>query len=594
MDDLTSQQQAALTQLRELTNGGDDDVAVSVLRSVDWDVQRAADFIFGNVSSSAPAPSSSRSQIEPFQVDDSHQGEESEALLGNDSPRPPTLSSTIFQLARPVFSVLSLPLQILTGVVRFLFGLLRIPFPRFSGLTFRPQRIGRPTDHGGPDRWLRELEEETGAISIGRLRQRTSGSTASGINAGPSNLVARNAATDSFGEDGHKLLPDFRLGSYEETIRLCQREHKIACIILVAEEHDDTAEFKRSTLTDPNFVKTLYDNDIVVWGGDVRNREAWSASEKLQATTYPFIAFVALQPRRIPSRSSSSSSTPVMTVLSRHQGPSVPASEPTSAQTLTEHLTRQVIPRVRPFLERLKNTERDRQRERELREEQDRAFRESARRDRERIERKMREEREEQERRKAVEEEERQEQEVREYERLEREREEERRMVWRRWLRGVVSQQPNGKLRIAIRLPEGGRIIHAFAPGATLTTLYAVVDAQLIPSHISAAEDPSQPPHTVISETPERTVEEHLKNVSSTSKWWGFLVVSAYPRKEIPWIAGVQLEDIPELRGGGQVAVEMLSNGGRKSGESRRSMEGSNGYTNASSDSDGYSTEESE
>jgi hypothetical protein len=32
----------------------------------------------------------------------------------------------------------------------------------------------------------------------------------------------------------------------------------------------------RSTLTDPGFVKTLYENDIIVWGGDVRDREAWS------------------------------------------------------------------------------------------------------------------------------------------------------------------------------------------------------------------------------------------------------------------------------------------------------------------------------
>ena len=32
----------------------------------------------------------------------------------------------------------------------------------------------------------------------------------------------------------------------------------------------------RSTLTDSAFVKTLCDNDIIVWGGDVRDQEAWS------------------------------------------------------------------------------------------------------------------------------------------------------------------------------------------------------------------------------------------------------------------------------------------------------------------------------
>lgn len=37
--DLTPRQHQALQQLRDLTNGADDDVAASVLRSVDWDVQ---------------------------------------------------------------------------------------------------------------------------------------------------------------------------------------------------------------------------------------------------------------------------------------------------------------------------------------------------------------------------------------------------------------------------------------------------------------------------------------------------------------------------------------------------------------------------
>lgn len=36
-----------------------------------------------------------------------------------------------------------------------------------------------------------------------------------------------------------------------------------------------------STLTDPAFVKSLYDNGIVVWGGDVRDQDAWSGKKKL-------------------------------------------------------------------------------------------------------------------------------------------------------------------------------------------------------------------------------------------------------------------------------------------------------------------------
>lgn len=38
-DALSATQQEALSQLQALTNGGDAEVAISVLESVDWDVQ---------------------------------------------------------------------------------------------------------------------------------------------------------------------------------------------------------------------------------------------------------------------------------------------------------------------------------------------------------------------------------------------------------------------------------------------------------------------------------------------------------------------------------------------------------------------------
>lgn len=134
---------------------------------------------------------------------------------------------------------------------------------------------------------MRELEEETGAVRIGSTKGSRGISTAT-ENAGPSTLSSRPRTA----EDGGKMLPDFTLGSYDEVLQRCQRDARIACIVLVSEEHDDVAEFKRcvdkttsieyyimpcrSTLTDPAFVKLLYDNNVIVWGGDVRDQDAWS------------------------------------------------------------------------------------------------------------------------------------------------------------------------------------------------------------------------------------------------------------------------------------------------------------------------------
>lgn len=131
-----------------------------------------------------------------------------------------------------------------------------IPFLSLN--IYRPlRRQGRrPVGRGGgPDRWVRELEEETGAVCISRSRTANIG-VASGSEAGPSssNLTSRvaPAGDDRSSTSAGKLLPDFTLGTYDEALRICQKESRVGCIILVSEEHDDVAEFKRYDL--PNLL----------------------------------------------------------------------------------------------------------------------------------------------------------------------------------------------------------------------------------------------------------------------------------------------------------------------------------------------------
>lgn len=34
-------------------------------------------------------------------------------------------------------------------------------------------------------------------------------------------------------------------------------------------------------MADPAFVKVIQENDILVWGGDIRDREAWSGKSQI-------------------------------------------------------------------------------------------------------------------------------------------------------------------------------------------------------------------------------------------------------------------------------------------------------------------------
>lgn len=222
----------------------------------------------------APEPEP-RANIEQFDIDDSEQG-----LLETDRDYPAgsgvrrfvSFSRIIWSLiqgkriARPhpnrqtgIIAFLAYPFQLLSSLFRFVFGILRIPVPRlpFLSLNFLTPRRHSPraptgNGRGGPDLWVRELEEETGAVCLSHARSMVSTGVSSSVNvAGPSALSYRADAQGVSLVDGYdgKLLPDFTLGSYEDTLRKLQKELRIGCVILVSEEHDDDAEFKKYGLS---------------------------------------------------------------------------------------------------------------------------------------------------------------------------------------------------------------------------------------------------------------------------------------------------------------------------------------------------------
>ena len=187
---------------------------------------------------------------------------------------------------------ISFTYSLFSSILNFIFRILRIQFPTFTSI-WRPSsgRAHLPHDPASVvDRWVRQLEEETGANRSARY---DFGSYSTGAEAGPgpSTLSRRNEANG----EGVRL-PDFYLGSYEEALRVCQQEAKILCCVLVSEEHDDVPEFKRwakhfvesnaliesnrTTLIDPEFNSLLKSNNFLVWGGDVRDRDAYQGSSR--------------------------------------------------------------------------------------------------------------------------------------------------------------------------------------------------------------------------------------------------------------------------------------------------------------------------
>ncbi|KAG9120551.1 hypothetical protein FRC07_003909 [Ceratobasidium sp. 392] len=472
---LTPQQLEALTEVQTVTQATNPRRDVEELRKANWNVQSAY-------------------------------------------PSTPQPGLNLFRFFAYPFSVTLSLFSFVLRIVGFPLRLLGIPLPRLPPIS----RAGSLTFFGRPStstddprtaatRWVRQLEEETGAVCVGHEKDMRS----DGEDEGGKGKVSVKGG----------MLPNFALCSYEEALRSAQRELRVLCVVLVSEEHDDVAQFKRTVLANEDVVKALTDNNFIVWGGDVRDRDAYQASLKLAATTYPFIAFVSLQPP--PSSRSSSSTSSQLSVVSRLN--------PLSPTALLTHISHTVLPRTQPFLQRLKTAEAQRVRERQLRAEQDRAFEEAMKRDGERI-RAAREREREAMAREAAEAErsrlKREESDRRERRKLDRE-------AWRRYARRmIVPAEPTTQgVRVTVRIASGQRRTRTFPTSASVETIYAWVETLSIPASQSAGEDPEAPPAGYAHE-------------------WDFVLATTFPRVVVPCDANMRVGEVEVLRGGVVLVVE--------------------------------------
>ena len=211
-------------------------------------------------------------------------------------------------------------------------------------------------------------------------------------------------------------------------------------------------------------------DSILLWGGDVTaSRDAHVASVILQTATFPFISFISLQPLPVSRITGNSNSMPAsnnkMTVFSRLEG--IPA---TTVAQLGSHISEIVLARLGGFLNRLKAQKREREAQRHLREEQDRAYAEAGRRDRERVQAKeaeLRAAREaEESKRKA------------EQAKL---REGQNRDAWRRATAAAFGEEaPGGSLsvRFVVRLPDGKRLMRRFAAQDSIRRVWEYVECE--------------------------------------------------------------------------------------------------------------------
>ncbi|KAF9988251.1 hypothetical protein BGZ75_009732 [Mortierella antarctica] len=333
----------------------------------------------------------------------------------------------------------------------------------------------------------------------------------------PASVAARFLR--EYEENYGTVHPNFYAGGYSAALNKAKSELKFLVVYLHSDEHDATDNFCRETLADSELLSYLRTNDFLIWGGNVKEAEGFQVATTLQTVRYPFIGVIAL------SQPTAGSSATKMVLIDRIEGPS-------TAEQIIQRLTQQVA-RQSAALDRLRAERRERDMAREIRQQQDDAYQQSLRADRE----KARQQREAQEAAEKLQ---------REQERIEAEKVEalNRRERHLKYLFENLPQEPSagesGCARLSFKLWNGERVIRRFKGTEPVEHVYVFIETIEFRETGSKAELQLE-------------AEEHV----GYRHEYDFVLISPFPRTKITDRERL-IQDEPALWPSASLVVELV------------------------------------
>jgi FAS-associated factor 2 len=256
--------------------------------------------------------------------------------------------------------------------------------------------------------------------------------------------VARNFISDfnMFHRNDDKI--DFFEGGYTTALYIAKRDARFLMVYIHSDENDDTKEFVENTLLDDKVLEFINGHNILVWGGNVLESEAYQVSNAIGASKYPFVGLLCLKSNTQETPEGTTSSAPTLSVVAKVQGL-------VSPEKLVDKFSSQVE-RLEPALISIRSERQQQELSRMIRQQQDQAYQTSLERDRE----------------------------IAEQRRQERVKEEKREQ-WLLWRSSNLLPEVEGNAkgeyaRVAIRMSSGERVSRRFAKDAPVEEVYAYVE----------------------------------------------------------------------------------------------------------------------
>lgn len=493
LEDLSPEQRDSYNMFVDITNWQQDpNLAIVLLRSLQWNVEMAVMAHFDGVDPSqinVQQPAAPRVTSRPTSLlEELNNTQSSGSHAPRINPNPPVYAASGGGMSI-IQAVLFAPFNIGIKMFNTLFYFLSWLFPFFPRLT--------------------------GYYPANRTAHHTSD------NIDPKNTASRFVRT--FEEMYGPTEIPFYQGGYTDALEKAKSELKHLVLVIQSYENDLTSEFSRSVLIDPSVVSFFQREDVIVWGGNVEESEAYQVASGLEATKFPFTALIA------PSPKTPTSSVLVMSVLAKFQGT-------VSADEFLASL-QEKIDAHHPQLQSLILDREERELSRQLREEQDSAYERSLAADR------LREkERQELSRLAKLEQEEKlKAEEAKREQELRKENLKELAAQWRRWRAQELRNKPQPgpeSARVGLRLLSGERVVEKFDATDSIESIYAFVECyELLKQEASELDDNSEP--------------------ESYTHSYKFQLVSPMPRKVLEPTTDRMIRDEKAIWPNGSLVVEL-------------------------------------
>lgn len=114
--------------------------------------------------------------------------------------------------------------------------------------------------------------------------------------------------------------PDFLECAYSHALFIVKKEIRWLLVYIESDQNNDAIKFTNDVLINEKFLKFIKEREILVWGNDISESEAFQVCNQFKVTKLPFLGLFCLTVNQTPTTSGMQSSLPVLSLVMKIQG----------------------------------------------------------------------------------------------------------------------------------------------------------------------------------------------------------------------------------------------------------------------------------